>query len=126
MTIGEQNITYTARMGNPCTPRPRVNVTNVPSGPNARQITVSTSTNPGYPPNVLKSIAFVETRAATIEAPGTPATTAPHTINYPVGTTQATFTARRSQPGNILVSIRVTDDCGTWDWFVGSGSTTGF
>jgi hypothetical protein len=126
VTIGEQDVTYTANMGSTCLPRPRVTMVNVPAGTNARQVTISTSTNPGYATNTLKSIVFHETRAATVEAPGTPATSAPLTLTYPGGTTQATFTARRSQPGPVLVRFTVTDDCGAWDSFVGSGSSTGF
>ena len=36
------------------------------------------------------------------------------------------LTARRAQPGAALVSFTVTDDCGAWKTFVGSGSATGF
>ena len=112
MTLGEQNVTYTANMGPACAPRPRVNVANVPAGPNARQVTISTTTNPGFPTNTLKSIQFHETRASTVEAPGAPASAAPLTITYPSGTTQATFTARRSGTGAILVRFTVNDGCG--------------
>lgn len=126
VTLGEQNVTYTANMGSGCSPRPRVTVSNLPAGPNARQVTIAVTTNPGFAQNTLKSIELHETRASTIEAPGTPATSAPHTITYPSGTTQATFTARRAQPGAVLVSFTVTDDCGAWKTFIGSGSATGF
>jgi hypothetical protein len=124
--LGEQNVTYTANMGAACAPRPRVNVVNVSAGANARQVTVSVTTNPTFAANSLKSIVFHETRDATVEATGTPATSAPLTLSYPAGTTQATFTARRTQPGTVLVSFSVIDDCGSWDTFIGSGSATGF
>jgi len=113
-------------MGTSCAPRPRVTMTNVPNGVNAHTVTISTNTNAGSPQNNLRSITFTETRASTIEATGTPATSAPHTIPYASGTTQATFTVRRSGVGNLLVRFTVTDDCGTWNTFIGNGSTTGF
>ena len=83
VAVGEQNVTYTANMGEACAPRPRVNISNVPAGQNARLVTVVTTTNPSYPTNSLKSITFHETRAATVEAPGTPASEAPVTLTYP-------------------------------------------
>jgi hypothetical protein len=89
-------------------------------------VTVSTSTNPTFLTNSLTSIQIVETRASTVEATGQPASVAPLTLAYPNGTTQATFTIRRSQPGNLLVRYVVTDNCGAWSSFIGSGATSGF
>jgi glucose/arabinose dehydrogenase len=126
VTLGEQNVTYTANMATSCAPRPRVTVSSVPAGANARLVTVAATTNAGAPQNTLTSIAFTETRASTVEATGVPATAAPYTITYPNGTTHATFTARRSGAGAVLVSFTVTDACGAWKTFIGSGSTTGF
>jgi hypothetical protein len=126
VTVGEQNVTYTANMGGACAPRPRVTVATTPAGANARQVTVSASTNAGNPANLIQSIQFTELRGATVEAAGTPATATPPTLTYAGGAAQATFIARRSQSVPIMVRFTVTDACGAWTTFVGSGSATGF
>ena len=89
-------------------------------------MTVSTTANPSFGANALKSIRFDEIRLAQIEAPGQPASAVPFTVSYPAGTTQATFVIRRTAAGALLTQMTVTDDCGTWPTFVGAGPTAGW
>jgi hypothetical protein len=129
VTVGTQNVTYTANMGAPpsaCSPRPRVNISSASAGANARQVAVSTTANPGFSAPTISAIQVHETRFSTVEAAGVPPTSGEFTIPVANGSTEATFTIRRSQPGKILVSYSVVDTCGSWKTFIGSGSTTGF
>ena len=126
VTVGEQNVTYTASMGAGCAVRPPVTLSSVPAGPDARLVTISTTANPSKPNNRLRSIRFLETRAARIERTGQQPATAPVTFTYPDGPTQTTFTVRRTAPGSVLARFEVTDDCGVWPTFIGTGSPSGF
>jgi hypothetical protein len=148
VTVGEQNVTYTASFGtgggppnppnppNPpgpptpppastCSPRPRVQVTTAP-GSGRRMVTVTTTSNPGAAANTLRSIRFDETRLANLDVPQYPVGPAPFTSTYVAGTNHTTFAIIRTAPGPLLVRFTVTDDCGTWPTFVGAGRTAGW
>jgi hypothetical protein len=141
VTVGEQNVTYTATFGTPgqpnpptppnpppafsCSPRPQVSVTTAP-GSGRRLVTVATSTNPGAAANTLKSIRFDESRLARLDVPQYPVGPAPFTATYAAGTNHTTFAIIRTAPGPLLVRFTVTDDCGTWPTFVGAGTNAGW
>jgi hypothetical protein len=126
VTVGEQNVGYTANLAPVCAPRPRVILTTAPAGSGRRQVTVSTSLNPGQSTNTLRTIQFDETRLAVLEVPGRPTGPAPFTVTYPNGTTQASFVIQRTSPGSLLTRFTVTDDCGPWPTFVGAGPSAGW
>jgi glucose/arabinose dehydrogenase len=136
VTVGEQNVTYTASFGTPgpptpppapliCSPRPQVWVTSVP-GSGQRLVTVGTTSNPGSAANTLKSIHFDETRRAVLAVPQYPVGPAPFTSTYVPGTNHTTFAINRTAPGALLVRFTVTDDCGSWPTFIGAGPTAGW
>jgi hypothetical protein len=126
VTVGEQDVTYTANLGPVCSPRPKVSLTTAPDAQGRRIVTVATSSNPGGPANTLRSIQFTDSRLATLEVPGYPNGPAPFTSTYAPGTNHTSFAIRRASAGSLLVRFTVTDDCGTWPTFVGAGPTAGW
>lgn len=143
VTVGEQNVTYTANFGGTtsppgpptpptpppavtCSPRPPVVVTTT-AGPNGRRmVRVSTTGNPGAAANTLRSIRFEQTQRAILDVPQYPVGPAPFTSTYVPGTFHTTFAIIRNAPGPLLVRFTVTDDCGTWPTFVGAGPGAGW
>jgi glucose/arabinose dehydrogenase len=150
VTVGEQDVTYTAMLGSPttpptptptpsptttpspsptpsaCSPRPRVVLTIRPGPNGGRVVEVATSTNPGTTPNTLKSIQFQESTLAILDVPRYPSGPAPITATYAPGTFHTFFTIRRSAPGAMMVRFTVVDDCGAWPTFIGAGATAGW
>jgi hypothetical protein len=126
VTVGEQDVTYTASLGPSCLPRPRVVLTTAPDASGRRIVTVTTSTNPGSVTNTLRSIHFDETRLAILQVPQYPDGPAPFTATYAPGTTHTSFAIRRTAPGSLMARFTVTDDCGAWPTFIGAGPTAGW
>ncbi len=89
-------------------------------------MTVSTTSNPSFGANALKSVRFDELRLAEVEASGEKSSVVPLTLNYAAGTTQASFVLHRTASGSLMARFSVTDDCGTWPTFVGAGPGAGW
>jgi hypothetical protein len=109
---------------NPCAPRTNVHIVSSAGGAGARIVTVQAGVGS------LQSIQFggVPGRAivnAQIDYPGVGnGLTAPFTATPPSGTTQVTFTIRRAAAGGqVMVPMIVTDGCGAWSTFFGSGGS---
>jgi glucose/arabinose dehydrogenase len=140
VTVGEQDVTYTATLGSPsttplptatptpapCSPHPRVVLTLRPGPNGGRVVEVATSTTPGATPNTLKSIQFTESQRAILDVPRYPSGPAPITATNVPGTFHTFFTIRRSAPGAMMVRFTVNDDCGAWPTFIGAGATAGW
>ncbi|MCC7372776.1 MAG: PQQ-dependent sugar dehydrogenase [Chloroflexi bacterium] len=136
VTVGVTDVVYTATLGptttptpppsSACAPRPRVNMATAVVGTGRLQVTVSTSSHPGFATNTLKSIQFQQATRAAYEIPGQPAGAGPYTVTYPNGTTQTTFVVQRTAAGAAMARFTVTDDCGSWPTFVGSGGSGGW
>ena len=109
-----------------CSPRPRVVLDVAPAGPGQRTVTISTTSHAGFGANALRSIRFDQLTLASVQAAGQPPSAVPFTVTPPAGTTQASFTIRRTGPGALMARIIVTDNCGTWPTFVGAGPTAGW
>jgi hypothetical protein len=104
-----------------CAPRPPVGIVATPSGDGRLRVVVTANTNPGTPSNHLSSIRFDPGTNAAVVAELF-AQSVPFTTNYAPGTTQATFVVARLAPGQAsTVNLVVTDGCGAWPTFVGSG-----
>jgi hypothetical protein len=107
----------------PCAPRPPIGVAAVPNGDGRLRVTVSATTNVGTPTNALSSIHF-DAGTNTLVYAELLAQSAPFTVSYPPGTTQATFYVARLTAGQASsLSLSVTDGCGAWPTFVGGGPT---
>jgi hypothetical protein len=146
VVVGEVNVGYTATYGptavptpvtptpvagptkpsSTCSPRPQVTMTSAVVGTGRLQVTVSTTTHDGFPTNQLKSIQFQQAQNAAYEITGQPSGVGPYTVNYPNGTTQATFIVKRTAAGTAQARFTVVDDCGTWPTLVGAGPAAGW
>jgi hypothetical protein len=105
-----------------CTPRPPVHLTTTPLGNGRMQVSVTSSTNESLAANAIRSIEFDQARGAQVEFPGRPASVTAFSVSLPAGTTQSTFTVRRTAPGAVQVPFTVVDSCGGWRTFVGGGA----
>jgi uncharacterized repeat protein (TIGR01451 family) len=113
-----------------CAPNPRVQVATTPGAAGALDVTVSTIAGPIQQVRFQLSDARVARNAA-VDVPRDPAVPglaagglsnqrADFTIG--VGAAQLSFTVRRLAAGPYTVPFIVTDACGDWPTFVGSGS----
>jgi hypothetical protein len=107
---------------NPCIPRPNVHLTSTAAGAGARTVTVQAGV--GTVQSIQFGISSPTPRPivnALIDYPGIgTGLTGPFTATP--GTSQATFTVRRAAAGGqVMVPMIVTDACGTWSTFIGSG-----
>lgn len=108
----------------PCTPRPNVGLSVVPTGAGTVRVTVSAQTNASTPANSLSAIQFntTATSHALISIPnGVQNSTSPPPVN-PVNPQPFVFFVRPQTPGSyVTVPLMVTDGCGPWNTFVGGG-----
>jgi hypothetical protein len=85
------------------------------------------TSNPSFGANALEQITFDGLRLAEVDVLGEKSSVAPLTLNnYAPGTTQASFTLRRTAVGSLMGRFTVTDDCGPWSTFVGVGPGSGW
>jgi glucose/arabinose dehydrogenase len=126
VAVGEQNVSYTANLSAACSPRPRVTLNSAVVSAGRLLVSVSSATTPGHPPNVIRSIQFDELTRASVEVPGKPVSTVPFAVPYPAAPSQADFLVQRTAPGAEMVRFTVTDDCGTWPTFIGTGTSGGW
>ena len=100
-----------------CSPRPRMLVTTVRSGPNQLTSTIS-ATGQG---NVLRELRFVEARNATIDVAGR-SEAGTFSVELPDLPTNVTFVMTRLRMDEAVhVPLVVVDQCGDWTTFVGGG-----
>jgi hypothetical protein len=105
-----------------CSPRPKVTVTTAPAGPGQLQVTVAAKTNSGVPNNRLRAIQVLSTKNAVTDIDGQTGRQGAFTVPLSGGPQQTTFMVRRATPGVAMtVPMKVVDDCGSWDTFVGAG-----
>ncbi len=126
VTVGEQNVTYTANLSTPCSPRPRVVLGSGIIGSGRLQVSLEATTTPNHPTNLIRSIQFDELTHASVEVPGKPVSAVPFTVQYPNAAAQASFVVQRTAPGPVMVRFTVTDGCGTWPTFIGTGPSGGW
>lgn len=102
-----------------CTPRPRVTVQANPSTDRLAVIVGATGAG-----NTLRRVEFGPLRNAVVDVPGVASGVGSgFAFTPPPGSTQVTFLARSTSPsGDVHVPFTVTDDCGPWPTFVGSGT----
>jgi hypothetical protein len=109
-----------------CSPRPRVVIEVTPAGPGERRVTVTTTSNPSFGANALQQIRFEELQLVEVDVLGERNGAVPLIMNYPAGTTQASFILRRTTAGALMARFTVTDSCGGWPTFVGAGPSSGW
>lgn len=100
-----------------CSPRPRVLVSTVRSGPERLTATIS-STGQG---NGLRELRIGDARNAIIDVGGQPGA-ANVTVTLPGSPTSVTLGMTRERPDEAVhVPLMVVDQCGDWTTFVGGG-----
>lgn len=102
-----------------CNPRPPVAITNTPFS-TGLDVTVS-STGTG---NTLRRVTFGAIRNGVVDVPGV-ATGAGSGFSYavPTGATQTAFSVRAVDTSQVVqIPFTVTDGCGDWRTFVGTGA----
>ncbi|MGE3911438.1 MAG: DUF1501 domain-containing protein [Chloroflexota bacterium] len=97
-----------------CTPRPAVRVTTTASG---GRLNVTVTAGGG----MVRSVRFGPTQNALVDVGAQTSLTGTFTHTPPAAAPQITFSVRRQAAGATTVPIKVTDDCGQWDTFVGGG-----
>src|SRR5262249_23656577 len=87
----------------PCSPRPSVSVSVVPSGAGRLQVTLAANLSLGMPTNALQSLVFGAATGALIDVPGGQSGASGNfTVSLPAGTQQTTFSVRQAAAGQPL------------------------
>ncbi len=106
-----------------CDPHPKVIVQTVQAGPGQLQVTISATSNAGFPSNTLQRLQFGAAQNARFDVPNGPTNSDGNvTVNVPSNPVSVTITVRRQSPGAFSVPITVVDSCGPWPTFVGGGA----
>ena len=106
--------------------RPNVGMATVKTPGGQIRVTLTAQTSPGVPTNSLRTVRIASIINAAVTLDGKPVS-ASQTVTLPPGTREATLVvdphAPGQQPGQGTgVNLVVTDVCGEWKTFVGSGS----
>jgi hypothetical protein len=106
-----------------CTPRPPVTVTVVRFGPGQLLATIRVSTNTDGGANGLSALSFGQIRGGTVQVNGGPVVQSGQRLSVPGSpATIALLTTRSGGSPDLFVPLTVTDACGEWPTFFGSGS----
>jgi len=102
--------------------RPRVALRATRTGAGTYSVTVSVSDSPTVLDNALQSVAFTRITNASVTFGGQLDQQSPFTVSLPDGSRTTGFTVRRITPGQVMhLDLRVTDHCGVWSTFFGTG-----
>ncbi|MCC7372053.1 MAG: cadherin-like domain-containing protein [Chloroflexi bacterium] len=108
-----------------CGPRPSV-VTAKSVANGALQVTVSVSDANGPSQNRLQSVTFGSLQNAAVTVNGQPISSE-QAVQAPANSVSMSFAVQRVTPGQATtVTYTVTDSCGSWQSFVGGGTSAGF
>ena len=108
----------------PCSPRPNVAVTTTRLGPSRLQTVLRAQTSAALPANSLASVQVRSAEHATVSLDGSPLAPG-QSVTLPEGTQQVALISERRTPGQASsISFVVTDACGPWQSFAGTGSGT--
>jgi len=117
-------INAAAAMPPVCTPRPRVQLTVVPSGAGRLQVTVTAGTAVAGGQNWLRALRFGLADNGVVDSGSQSGLPGNATITLGPGVRQTTFFVRRVTGGlATTVHVVVVDECGEWPPFVGGGPT---
>ena len=107
-----------------CSPRPPVRVAVARTGVGQLAATITASTNPTGPTNVLQAITFDTIRNASVQVVGVgPAQSGQRIVLTGSAQTITLQVTRSAAAQSVFVPFRVTDGCGDWRSFVGAGAT---
>jgi hypothetical protein len=104
-----------------CSPRPAVQVTSSRSDQTTLNAAIRASTGANSLANTISSITFGQIRNATVRVNGIGDVQSGQRIPMTAGTEAVSLTVLESAPGS-FVPMTVTDACGNWPTFLGTGT----
>jgi thermitase len=107
---------------NSCNPRPPVTVRSARTGSGTLRVTVTVSTANNNSTNRLQQVRFGTGTNSIIDT-DSQSQDGNFSVNMPAGTSDYSFTVRRTQSGSVTVPLTVVDSCGEWKTLVGGGAT---